>query len=111
MELNESSAEGAARETQEEAGCQVQIIAPYAHWDVSHWWLAVQNMLICLLACGCQPASMGRQEHFPDTISLLFPFQIPVIGQAYILFRAKILPPYTIASKTSEVCVSILCWC
>ena len=38
-------AEGAARETWEEANCQVEIMAPYSHFD------------------------------------------IPVIGQAYILFR------------------------
>ena len=38
-------AEGAARETWEEANCQVEILAPYSHFD------------------------------------------IPVIGQAYILFR------------------------
>lgn len=39
-------AEGAARETWEEANCQVEILAPYSHFD------------------------------------------IPVIGQAYILFRS-----------------------
>jgi len=60
MELNESSAQGAARETMEEAGANVEIIAPYCHWD------------------------------------------IPVIGQAYILFRAKLLAPFTIQSETAE---------
>ncbi|KAL3155402.1 hypothetical protein ABBQ38_010959 [Trebouxia sp. C0009 RCD-2024] len=53
MELKESSAEGAARETWEEANCQVEILAPYSHFD------------------------------------------IPMIGQAYILFRAKLVAPYT----------------
>ncbi|GLC44837.1 hypothetical protein PLESTB_001208800 [Pleodorina starrii] len=56
MELNESTAAGAARETWEEANAEVQIIAPYAHWD------------------------------------------IPLIGQAYILFRARLAPPYTFSS-------------
>lgn len=53
MELNESSEEGAVRETREEANAHVQVTAPYAHWD------------------------------------------IPVIGQAYIIFRAKLVEPYT----------------
>lgn len=53
MELNESSEEGAVRETLEEANARVVVEAPYAHWD------------------------------------------IPVIGQAYILFRAKLLAPFT----------------
>lgn len=53
MELKESSAEGAARETWEEANCQVEILAPYSHFD------------------------------------------IPIIGQAYILFRAKLAAPFT----------------
>lgn len=53
MELRESSAEGAARETWEEANCQVEILAPYSHFD------------------------------------------IPVIGQSYILFRAKLVAPHT----------------
>ncbi|DBA71055.1 TPA: hypothetical protein ACH3X2_011478 [Trebouxia sp. C0005] len=34
MELKESSAEGAARETWEEANCQVEILAPYSHFDI-----------------------------------------------------------------------------
>ncbi|GIL88234.1 hypothetical protein Vretifemale_16183 [Volvox reticuliferus] len=49
MELNESTAAGAARETWEEANAVVQVVAPYAHWD------------------------------------------IPLIGQAYILFRCTCL--------------------
>ncbi|KAL0051530.1 hypothetical protein WJX82_009389 [Trebouxia sp. C0006] len=53
MELKESSAEGAARETWEEANCQVEILAPYSHFD------------------------------------------IPIIGQAYILFRARLAAPYS----------------
>lgn len=53
MEMNESSAAGAVRETREEALATVEVTAPYAHLD------------------------------------------IPIIGQAYILFRAKLLSPYT----------------
>lgn len=53
MELSESSADGAARETWEEANAKVKIIAPYAHYD------------------------------------------IPVIGQAYIIFRAVLEAPYS----------------
>jgi len=61
MEMGESSAEGAARETLEEAGAHVQIIAPYAHFD------------------------------------------IPRIGQAYVLFRAKLLPPYTCGPSSESL--------
>ena len=34
LELGESSAEGAVRETHEEAGASVEIVAPYTHLDV-----------------------------------------------------------------------------
>jgi hypothetical protein len=34
MEIGESSAAGAARETQEEANAAVHILGPYAHWDI-----------------------------------------------------------------------------
>jgi ADP-ribose/FAD diphosphatase len=34
MELGESAAEGAARETQEEALTSVRILAPFAHLDI-----------------------------------------------------------------------------
>jgi ADP-ribose pyrophosphatase YjhB (NUDIX family) len=34
MEIGESSAAGAARETQEEANAAVHILCPYAHWDI-----------------------------------------------------------------------------
>lgn len=44
----------------EEAGANVQIVAPYVHWD------------------------------------------IPAIGQAYILFRAKLKSPYSITTETAE---------
>eukprot|EP00884_Botryococcus_braunii_P011226 jgi/Botrbrau1/20103/Bobra.0173s0007.1 len=56
MELNESSMEGACRETWEEAQAHVEVLAPYAHFD------------------------------------------IPLIGQSYILFRARLLPPFTFGS-------------
>lgn len=34
LECHESTAQGAAREALEEANCEVEILAPYAHWDV-----------------------------------------------------------------------------
>lgn len=34
MEIGESSAAGAARETLEEANAAVNILGPYAHWDI-----------------------------------------------------------------------------
>ncbi|KAG2447835.1 hypothetical protein HYH02_007291 [Chlamydomonas schloesseri] len=65
MELNESTAAGAARETWEEANAAVKVLAPYAHWD------------------------------------------IPVIGQAYILFRAALAPPYTFSAGTESLEVAL----
>ncbi|BDA50853.1 probable phosphatase NudJ at N-terminal half [Coccomyxa sp. Obi] len=61
LEMGESSAAGAARETWEEANARVEILAPYAHWD------------------------------------------IPVIGQAYILFRARLAPPFEFGSGTESL--------
>src|SRR5262245_47246566 len=49
LELGESAMAGAIRETHEEAGARVRIVAPYAHFDVPH------------------------------------------IGQAYVLYRAELL--------------------
>jgi ADP-ribose/FAD diphosphatase len=51
LELGESAMAGAVRETFEEAGARVRIVAPYAHFDVPH------------------------------------------IGQAYILYRAEMIAP------------------
>ncbi|CAK0784711.1 hypothetical protein CVIRNUC_007915 [Coccomyxa viridis] len=53
LEMGESTAAGAARETWEEANARVEIMAPYAQWD------------------------------------------IPVIGQSYLLFRAKLAAPHS----------------
>lgn len=63
LEVGESSAEGAVRETLEEANAKVTILGPYAHLD------------------------------------------IPVIGQAYILFRAQLAAPFTFSAgdESSEV--------
>jgi len=36
LELGESTVQGAVRETHEEAGALVQVIAPYAHFDIPH---------------------------------------------------------------------------
>lgn len=61
LELSESTMAGAARETMEEAGAQVDIIAPFMHLD------------------------------------------IPTIGQSYLLFHARLAPPFTFhADGTSE---------
>ena len=60
LELGESSADGAVRETLEETGANVAIIAPYCHYDI-----------------------VG-------------------ISQAYTLFRAKLLAPYTFKAVLPE---------
>jgi ADP-ribose/FAD diphosphatase len=36
LELGESTVQGAVRETLEEAGARVQVVAPYAHFDIPH---------------------------------------------------------------------------
>jgi ADP-ribose pyrophosphatase YjhB (NUDIX family) len=36
LELGESTVQGAIRETHEEAGARVEVIAPYAHFDILH---------------------------------------------------------------------------
>jgi ADP-ribose/FAD diphosphatase len=59
LELGESAMAGAARETAEEAGAHVRIVAPYVHFDVPH------------------------------------------IGQAYILYRAELLTPEFAAGAES----------
>jgi len=60
LEVGESTAAGAARETLEEADAKIEIIAPYVHYDI-----------------------VG-------------------IGQAYLLFRAKLLSPFTFAAMPPE---------
>ena len=60
LELGESTAEGAARETMEEAGAAIVVDAPFTHFDVSG------------------------------------------IGQVYILFRARLAPPFTFAAQAPE---------
>lgn len=65
MEIGESSAAGAARETLEEANAAVHILGPYAHWD------------------------------------------IPVIGQAYILFRAELAAPFTFSAGAESLEVAL----
>lgn len=68
MEIGESSAAGAARETQEEANAAVHILGPYAHWDIPVigqvgscrpvGWMCVVKMLsgadrVCIRALVC----------------------------------------------------------
>lgn len=59
LELGESAMQGAVRETHEEAGARVEVIAPYAHIDV------------------------------------------PRIGQAYLLYRARMVEPQFAAGTES----------
>lgn len=60
LEVGESTAVGAARETMEEAGAAIEILAPYVHYDI-----------------------VG-------------------IGQAYLLFRAKLAPPFSFTAIAPE---------
>jgi len=60
LEMHESTAQGAARETMEEAGASIEIDAPYAHYDI-----------------------VG-------------------IGQIYLLFRARLVFPFTFSAQTPD---------
>lgn len=64
MEIGESAAEGAMRETNEEAGADVEVLSPFAHLD------------------------------------------IPLIGQTYIIFLARMKRPYfSPGPESSECCL------
>lgn len=65
LEVGESSAAGAARETLEEANAVVHVLAPFAHWD------------------------------------------IPAIGQSYLLFRAQLAAPFTFSSGPESLEVDL----
>lgn len=60
LEMGESAVQGAVRETLEEAGATIQVLAPYCHYDIVN------------------------------------------IGQAYLLFRAKLVAPYDFAACQPE---------
>ncbi|KAK4485367.1 hypothetical protein RD792_008006 [Penstemon davidsonii] len=62
MEIGESAAEGATRETWEEANAEVEILSPFAHLD------------------------------------------IPLIGQTYIIFLAKLKKPHFSPGPESSEC-------
>ncbi|MDH5671467.1 MAG: NUDIX hydrolase [Myxococcales bacterium] len=70
MELGESATAGAARETLEEALARVQIVAPYAHFDIPHIGQAYLIYRAQLLAgeFGPGPESLEVQLLEPDAI-------------------------------------------
>jgi len=59
MEIGESSAAGAARETLEEANAAVQIIGPYAHWDIP---VIGQVNMLTVWPGACQNKQTDRQK-------------------------------------------------
>ncbi|KAF8073126.1 NUDT23 [Scenedesmus sp. PABB004] len=65
LEIGESSAAGAARETLEEANAAVEVLRPYSHLD------------------------------------------IPAIGQAYLLFKARLAPPFSFSPGPESLDVGL----
>jgi len=78
LELGESAAQGAVRETHEEAGADVRIVAPFAHFDVPHIGQAyiLYRAELRSSAFGPGPESLEVELTAPDAIpfdQLAFP--------------------------------------
>ncbi len=81
LELGESAMQGAARETHEEAGATVRIVAPYAHFDVPHIGQAYVLYRAALAAPGFAPGPESQ------AVELLAPEQIPWAQLAFPVVR------------------------
>jgi ADP-ribose/FAD diphosphatase len=84
LELGESAVQGAVRETFEEAGARVRVIAPYAHFDIPHIGQAYLFYR----------ARMITPEYAPGTESLEVKFlpasEIPWDGLAFQAVRVAL---------------------
>ena len=88
LELGESAAQGAVRETHEEAQAHVRIVAPYAHFDVPHIGQAyiLYRAELTQNGFGPGPESLEVELTHPDQI----PFEqlaFPVVRYALALYR------------------------
>lgn len=103
MELDESSAEGAARETLEEAGAAIDVLSPFVHFDIPVRRPAPPpSTARLLIRCWRAPAPARPYSRLPLHTS---PPPLQAIGQAYLLFRAKLVgcPEQSVLNSMSAV--------
>lgn len=62
LECNESTVHGAAREAFEEARCQIEILAPYAHFDV----VSISQAYILFRARALEPDAVCAGDETTD---------------------------------------------
>ena len=89
MELNETSSEGAVRETREEAEAGVRVDAPYAYWDIP-----------TIGQVRMQRPTPPQLIVHPVSTQMVTTLPSP---QMYILFRATLLPPFTHGAGTESL--------
>ncbi len=105
MELDESSAEGAARETLEEAGAGIEVVRPFVHFDIpaiGQTYLLFHAKLVSVvggakppcITCPTKspshaPASGTWTYTRPQALDLLAhtPYLLPCTGGALLLCR------------------------
>jgi len=96
LELGESTVQGAARETLEEAGARVQITAPYAHFDIPHIGQAYVFYLAKLItpeynaACRRTGCFARRSRPLASRANLLMKFEPESWQRAVGIFRDAI---------------------
>lgn len=110
MEIGESSAAGAARETLEEANAAVQILGPYAHWDIP---VIGQVIVLTVYYGACQNTQTDRQKAVVlvcNASPLLAAWQplegLPVTNDAHGL--SPLPPPLTNQPSRPEHCCGLL---
>ena len=121
--MSTHAAEGAARETWEEARARVSILAPYAHYDiprigqVRHDPPGGQNRCILrarqtLTCSSSHPVTLRgaehRQECWNTTASACSCSDMLSCCQAYLLFRAALAEPYTFGAGSESLDVQLV---
>jgi ADP-ribose pyrophosphatase YjhB (NUDIX family) len=84
LELGESTVQGAVRETMEEAGALVQVIAPYVHFDIPH----IGQAYIFYRARMLTPAFAAGTESLE--VKLVAPDEIPWAELAFPVVRVSL---------------------
>jgi ADP-ribose/FAD diphosphatase len=84
LELGESTVQGAVRETMEEAGASVQVIAPYVHFDIPH----IGQAYIFYRARMLTPAFSAGTESLE--VKLASPEEIPWESLAFPVVRVSL---------------------
>ena len=73
LELHESTQEGAVRETLEESGARVDILSPYAHYDI----VAIGQTYVFFRASLCPPYTVASSTAESTEIKLFGIDEIP----------------------------------